>query len=163
MKIAIFSDSHDNIPNLEEFLKLCKQNKIEQIIGCGDLCAPGIIKNILSKFTGKIHLVFGNVADREKTPKVASMCLNVKHYGDVGKFEIDGKKIAITHFPNKAKELASSREYDFVFYGHTHKPWIEKIDACILANPGTLAGMFSRPTFAFLDTKNSRLELKDLY
>ena len=47
MKIAIISDTHDNVPNLEKFLAWAKENKIEQIIHCGDLCAPSILKNIL--------------------------------------------------------------------------------------------------------------------
>ncbi len=163
MKIAIFSDSHDNIPNLEKFLTWCKKNKIEQLIFCGDLSTPTTLKEILElKFKGEIHIVFGNVSDKELEPRAAAQSSNVVHHGEVGKTKIDGKKIAFTHFPQKAKKLAQSGKYDIVFYGHTHKPWKEKIGNCQLVNPGNLAGIFYKATFAIYNTKTNKLELKIL-
>jgi hypothetical protein len=163
MKIAIFSDSHDNIPNLEKFLDWSGKNKIEQLIFCGDLCAPAILKEVLGpKFEGKIHMVLGNVGDKELEPQVAAQFSNAMHYGEAGEIEIDDKKIAFTHFPQKAKELAETGKYDMVFYGHTHKPWEEKMGECKIINPGTLAGMFYKATFAVYDTKTNKLELKIL-
>jgi len=170
MKIAIISDTHDNYPNLEKALAWMKENQIEQIIHCGDLCAPSMIKNILGlKFFGLIHMIFGNIEDRDKTPAAAKKFPQITHYGDQGEIEIpaspaggDGKKIAFVHYPLEAKELAKLGDYDIVFYGHTHKPWEETIGRTRLANPGTSAGMFAKATFAVYDTKNNELELKIL-
>ena len=163
MKIAIISDIHDNLATLKKFLNWAKKNKIEQLIVCGDLCAPAtLIESLAPGFSGKIHLIFGNACYREiETEKVKELS-NVIHYGDLGEFEIDNKKIAIIHYPDKAKKLAESGKYDFVFYGHNHKPWVEKIGNTYLANPGTLAGMFYKATFAFWDTETGKLELKIL-
>ena len=170
MKIAIISDTHDNVPNLEKFLAWAKENKIEQIIHCGDLCAPSILKNILApEFAGRIHMVYGNVEDRVLVKEVAAHFPQVKHYGDVGKITLDGKHIAFVHYPKEAKELARSGSYDYVFYGHTHKPWEETVSLgfktqanCRVVNPGTLAGLFSKATFAVWDTVSGELELKIL-
>jgi hypothetical protein len=163
MKVAIISDTHDNIPNAEKALKWMRENKIEQIIHCGDLCAPAFLREVLAaNFSGQIHLVFGNVEDRINLPKVAAQLSNVRHYGDLGEFTIDGKRIAVVHYPDKAKQLAQSGKYDFVFYGHNHRPWIETVGTTQLANPGTLAGMFNKATFAVWDTKTGELELKIL-
>jgi len=169
MKIAIISDTHDNVPNLEKALKWMKDNNIEALIHCGDLCAPSILKTILApQFAGPIHMVFGNVEDRDLTSKLAQKFNHVTHHGDVGETEIDDpaesdvKKIAFVHFPEKGKELAESGNYDIVFYGHTHKPWEEKVNGIRLVNPGTLAGMFNKATFAVYDTKTDELELKVL-
>jgi len=163
MKIAIISDTHDNAPNLEKALKWMNENNIEKIIHCGDLRAPSLLIDVLApNFKRKIHMVFGNVEDRELTPKLAAELKNVKHYGDIGEIEIAEKKIAFTHFPWKAKELARSGKYDFVFYGHTHKPWSEKIGKTELLNPGTLAGLFQKATFAVWDTETGEFELKIL-
>jgi len=163
MRIAIISDTHDNVPNLEKALKWMKENKIEQIIHCGDLCAPSMLRDILApNFSGQIHLVFGNVEDRDLTPKIAANYKNIKHYGDQGEMEIDGYKVAFVHFPDEAKKLAQSGRYDFVFYGHTHKPWTEKIGKTEVLNPGTLAGMFYKATFAVWNTDTGKLELKIL-
>ncbi|PIT93599.1 hypothetical protein COU00_03430 [Candidatus Falkowbacteria bacterium CG10_big_fil_rev_8_21_14_0_10_43_11] len=162
MRIAIISDTHDNVPNLEKALAWMKENKIEQLIFCGDLCAPSILKEVIApQFSGQIHLVFGNAEDRVLTPHVAQF-KNARHYGDQGEIEIDGHRVAFTHFPREAKELAERGKYDFVFYGHTHKPWTEKIGKTELLNPGTLAGLFNKATFAVWDTKTGELELKIL-
>lgn len=163
MKIAIISDTHDNVPNLEKALLWMKENNIEQLIHCGDLCAPSIlIKTIAPNFAGTIHMVFGNVEDRELTFEKAKVFPNVKHYGDLGEVEIGGKKMAFIHYPEKANELAESGKYDLVFYGHNHKPWEEIVNHCRLINPGTLAGLFNKATFAVYDTESDKLELKIL-
>ncbi len=85
-------------------------------------------------------------------------------------------KIAFVHRPDKVEELAETGNYNFIFYGHTHKPWIKIApDDCrreysrrqssgsVIANPGTLGGVFTFPTFAILDTETGKLELKKLY
>ena len=163
MKFAIISDSHDNVPNLQKALAWMKQNNIKELIHCGDLCAPVIIREVLApEFSGPIHIVFGNVEDRETTPKLAAEFSQITHYGDLGEIEITGLKIAFIHYPDKAKELAVSGKYDLVFYGHSHKPWEETIGQTQLINPGTLAGLFYKASFAVYDTDTKKLELKIL-
>jgi putative phosphoesterase len=163
MLVGIFSDSHDNLINIEKFLDFVQTSNIEQLIFCGDLCAPATLqKLIVVNFTKTIHLILGNVADRDLLPKVAAGLPQVKFYGDQGEFEIDNLKIAINHYPEEAKKLAESGKYDFVFYGHNHTPWLESIGKTVLANPGTLAGMFNKATFAVLDTTTRKLSLKIL-
>jgi len=169
MKVAIISDIHDNIVNLEKCLAWCRENKIEELIMCGDLCAPATLVRVLApKFSGKIHMVFGNVSDRELELEKAKEIAHVIHYGDLGEFEVDGKKVAITHYPVEAKKLAQSGKFDFVFYGHSHEPWIDTSASLVrgskkitqMVNPGTLAGMFQKATFAVWDTESGKLELK---
>jgi hypothetical protein len=139
------------------------ENNVEQIVHCGDLCAPSIlIKTLAPGFSGTIHMVFGNVEDRDLLPKVAADLQNVKHYGDVGEVDIGGKRIAFVHFPEKAKQLARSGKFDLVFYGHTHIPWEEVIGKARVINPGTLAGLFAKATFAVYNTDTGNLELKIL-
>jgi hypothetical protein len=163
MKIAIISDSHDNLPNIEKALDWISREKINFIIHCGDLAAPSMLAEIITpKFSGEFHLVHGNVGDPELLEKIAQDFPNVTIHGKVGQIEVDGKKIAFTHFPEKALDLAKKNEFDLIFYGHTHKPWEEKIGQTRLVNPGTLAGMFYKATFAVYNTETDKLELKIL-
>ncbi|MFA6322755.1 MAG: YfcE family phosphodiesterase [Candidatus Buchananbacteria bacterium] len=160
MKIAIVSDSHDNVPNVEKFLDWAQKNKIEVIIHCGDLAAPSILKKEFGpKFSGPFHFVHGNVADRELNEEVAKQFPNVTLHGDQGELELDNKKIAFCHFPWQAKKLAETQKYDLIFYGHDHKPWEEIIGKTRLLNPGTLAGLFSKATFAAYDTESNQAQL----
>jgi putative phosphoesterase len=162
MKIAIISDSHDNVPNIDEALKIMQAKGVELIIHCGDVCAPSVLKYLGENFTGPIHLSYGNVdGDKPKMQELATP--NITLHGEVGGLAIDNLKIAFTHFPDNGRKLAESGKYNLVFYGHNHKPWEEVIGQTKLANPGTLAGLFARPTFALYDTETKKLELKILY
>ncbi len=164
MKIAIISDIHDNLTNLEKFLDWAKNNQIEEIFSCGDLCAPATLVRVLAPgFNGKIRIIFGNICDRDLEEEKAGELKNIIHYGDLAEFKIENKKVALVHSPEIAKKLAASGKYDIVFYGHTHQPWIEQVGSTVLANPGTLAGMFYEATFAVWETENNKLELKRLY
>lgn len=160
MKIAIISDSHDNLPNIEKFLGWAKKNNVEMNIHCGDLAAPAVIKKEFGpKFDGPFHFVHGNVADRELNVKIAGEFPNVTCHGDAGELTVDGIKIAFCHYPPQAEELARTGKYDLVFYGHDHTPWEKTIGNTRMLNPGTLAGMFNKPTFAVYDTKTKKAEL----
>lgn len=163
MRLAIISDTHDNIPNLEKALSWINSQEISLIIHCGDLCAPAMLnKVLLPNFSGQIHLIHGNVSDRESLEENAKEFKNVKLHGDFGEIEIEGKKIAFVHKLWQGKKIAETQKYDLVFYGHTHKPWEEKIGKTRLVNPGTLAGMFYKASFAVYDSETDKLELKIL-
>ncbi len=179
MKIAIISDTHDNLATAEKALKWIKRQEISLLIHCGDLCAPTFLTQFLvKKFSGEIHLVYGNVGDRRLLQERAKSFSKVKFYGDAGRLKIGGKRIGFTHRPEEAQKMAKTGRFDIVFYGHTHKPWEDrlkikpsglkilnknkklKVKSVCLVNPGTLAGMFYKATFAIYDPETDKLELK---
>lgn len=164
MRIAIISDSHDNAPNIEKFLSWAKVNSIEAIIHCGDIAAPAMIAQFFGPhFAGQSYFVYGNVADREMTKPICDKFSNCHLHGDEGELELDDIKIAFCHFPDQALKLAESGKFSLVFYGHTHKPEMKTLpNNCQLINPGTLAGLFNKATFAVFDTATKNLELKVL-
>lgn len=172
MKTAIISDTHDNLATLDKFIAFARQNKIKTVIHCGDIASGETIKRLADNFDGKIFAVFGNMDYRESVQKAAKKFPDKIHlFNDFGQTKISGLKIGFCHHKETAlvycenqtaKTLKPTQEkkYDFIFYGHTHKPWLETSNDCQLANPGTLAGMFYSATFATLDTKTKKLELK---
>ncbi len=165
MKIAIISDTHDNLPNLKKAVSYIKKEKIKLIIHCGDIFKPETIKEILKDFKGKIYLIFSPAdADFSQIPRDSfSGIKNVKVFKEFGQIQIkNGPFIAFCHFPEIAENLINQQKYDLVFYGHTHRPWEEKIGKTRVVNPGNLAGIFYKPTFAIYNTKEDKLELKIL-
>jgi putative phosphoesterase len=185
--LAVISDSHDNLATTQKALAWLNQQKIGLLIHCGDVCSPAMLKEISRWFHGQIHLVFGNVdpvksgaelkkeitknrfsgitSDRSHGASGDQNLLsNIIFHGEFGELTINDKKIAFCHKPEPAKTAAQTGKYDLVFYGHTHQPGEEKIDAgrgvCRLVNPGTLAGIFSKATFAIYDSEINKLELK---
>jgi len=163
MKIAIISDTHGNVANFKKAIDFLVKEKIKIILHCGDIGDPESLAESLRGFDGEFFGVFGNM-DRDykilidEYNKISRIKINY----DFLEIELDQKKIVITHFPQEAKKLAESEKFDIVFYGHTHKPWEEKVGNCKMVNPGELAGQIYKPTFAIYDTISSLLELKIL-
>lgn len=163
MRITIVSDSHDNLVNIDKMLTFCKKEKIEVMLHCGDICSPSALDYLARNFSGKIFYVLGNVhGELEEMEGVNKKRNNLVFLGDQGDPVIKGVnlKIGMVHYPDVAKKMAETKKYDFVFHGHTHQPWEETIGHCKVVNPGTLAGMFNKPTFAVLNTETKNLELK---
>jgi len=160
MLVAIISDIHNNEVNLKKVLDYCAKNKIEKIICCGDLASSETLEFLNDNFEGEIFFTFGNMDnDYLQNYKKVQKYKNTKIYDNFGEMEIANKKIAFVHYPKKAKVLAETGKYDFIFYGHTHQPWTEVIGNCTLLNPGNVAGEIYPPTFAIWNTENDKFEL----
>lgn len=163
MLIAVFSDSHDNVWNLNKALDLGARQHAELIIHCGDYCAPFVLME-LARFDGEVHGVFGNV-DGDKflmADLVHTQFNNITLHGDIGELEVGGVEIAVVHSPKVAKALAATGDYDVVFYGHTHEKDIEKTGRCLIVNPGEIMGRLNAPSFCLYDTESRKANHVDL-
>lgn len=181
MKIAIISDVHNNTVNLKKVLDYCKKEsasrRIETIICCGDLASAETLDFLNDYITTQgstlaaakvepwkpvVHYTFGNM-DKDHlnilTFKHKNKYKNIVIYKDYGEIKIENNQIAFVHYPNTAEDLCRSGKYDFVFYGHTHKPFEKNINSCKMLNPGNVAGEIYPPTFAVWETENNKFEL----
>jgi uncharacterized protein len=163
MKIAIISDSHDNLTNIQKFVKVAKKEKFDEIIHCGDMCIPKIL-GMLAETNAVVHFTFGNI-DPGAAYEIMNVSANNKKiniYKPFGEIDVDGKKIAFVHYPKLAHGLACTKNYNAVFHGHNHTKKAEKVRDCWLANPGEIAGFVGKPTYAVYDTKKDTVEIKNL-
>lgn len=168
MQIAIISDVHNNELNLQKVLNYCQEKNIQTIICCGDLASKETLELLNDVFTGNILYTFGN-ADYDDLRELSTQkkYRNTHLFKNFGETIIEKKSVAFVHFPDIAKSLARSGKYDYVFYGHTHKPWITSAKAmegkhsktCILLNPGTTAGEIYPPTFAVWKIDTDKFDL----
>ena len=169
MHVAIISDTHGNVANFKKAVGWLNKENISLILHCGDIGSPESLKESLSDFKGELFGVLGNMdVDYKILIDEYNKIPDVKVEEEVLETEVDGVKIAITHKPEQARSLAENKNFDLVFYGHTHKPWEEKVAClqrqgnCRLINPGELAGQINKPTFAVYNTITGELELKIL-
>jgi uncharacterized protein len=138
MRIAIFSDIHDNLWNLAAALKAVQG--CDLLICCGDLCSPFVMDE-LSKFERDVHIVFGNNdADLYRITAKALKKPNCQVDGELFGSEFDGKRLIANHFDYLARPMAKSGDYDVVCFGHNHELEISREGRCLLINPGPIMG-----------------------
>ncbi len=162
MKIAIMSDSHDNIWKLEAALE--KAAGSDAIIHCGDLCSPFIIDRLGRLSNEKpVHVVWGNnEGDIRLMCRLASGHPHIELHGPLAELDYGGIRIGVSHYPEIARPMAKSGQYDLVCYGHDHTAHCSKVGDCTLTNPGELMGMKGQTTIAFFDTESREVEHVDV-
>ncbi len=97
MRIAILSDIHDNIWVLKDLLAGLQA---DALLFCGDFCAPFTLAQIAEGFGGPVHVVFGNNdGDKLLLSRVASRFSHVTLHGDLAELDLDGRRVAVSHYP----------------------------------------------------------------
>ncbi len=157
MLIAIMSDSHDHLGNLETALTLALENGAGMIIHCGDFVAPFSLR-ALDTAGVPVHGVFGNNdGDQYLLTRLSMSELErINLHGQVGMLEVEGCRVAFTHLPLVGRGLACSGDYDLVCFGHSHNHLAERIGRCLLLNPGEIMGKDEPAGFCLYDTRDGR-------
>lgn len=161
MKIAIISDIHDHINNLQKALALPRLQATEALLCCGDLCSPFILKLLGGTYSKSMHIVLGNNdGDVAALINVSKKHPNLNIHGEYFRGELGGKSFAMNHYPDKARILAEHGGFDVVCYGHNHQLVAHEIlNDTLFINPGTVMGFHGGSlktvpaTFLILDTK----------
>jgi putative phosphoesterase len=162
MRVAIISDIHDNIPKLREALS--RLDGIGELICCGDLCSPFIIKELALGFSGPIHVVFGNNdGDRFRIADGARKFPHVTIHGEFAVLEIGGRTFAVNHFDNMGRAMAGADDIDVVCFGHNHQFEITALGGSLIINPGEIYGLLTgKSTYAVYDTDSGEAERHDV-
>ena len=162
MRIAVLSDTHDNIWKLE--VAMPHLAAADAVLHCGDLCAPFVVAR-LGQGIGdkKAHLIFGN---NDGDPRMLLLKAqeqgNVEIHGQFAELEFEGFRVALNHYPEIARPVALSGKYDLVCYGHDHTAHEEMLSDTLLLNPGEVMGMNGRSTIAIVDTGTNEVEWVEL-
>lgn len=162
-KVAVISDSHDNIWNLDIALEAIRASGAEVLLHCGDLVAPFIVDRLAEGFPGEIHIIFGNNdGDGRLLQTLAANQDRVHLHAIYNELTAGGRTIAMIHYPEPALRIAQSGHFDLVCYGHDHTKHSEQIGRCWLVNPGEIMGLRGEPTWGLYDCDDHRFELRAL-
>ncbi len=162
MRIGILSDTHDNIWKLDAAIE--QLSAVDVFLHCGDLCSPFVVVR-LAKGAGErpVHAVWGNNdGDQRLLLMKAQETGNFHIHGQLAELTLDDKTVAMNHYPEIARPIASSGLYDLVCYGHDHTAHEERIGKSLLLNPGEVMGLNGRSTFAIYDTAEDTVEWVEL-
>lgn len=163
MKIGVLADTHDDAANLKLALHNYRQQGISQLIHCGDMIGPEIVRE-LAGF--QVIYVEGNM-DRESGQIYRRLREIDPHSVVLPTFEgeIAGVSIGVTHGddPVELDRLVRSGIHRFVFTGHTHRRRDETLGPTRVFNPGALGGLqFQSRSYSVVDLENGEVEIIEL-
>lgn len=156
MKIAILSDTHNQLARTGKALELARVRGAEMILHCGDIEDPPVV----SLFAGwQAHFVFGNCDYDRVALADAIKDIGATLHPRYGHLELQGKKIAFLHGHEERllDDLVGSEAYDYLFHGHTHVAKDEKTGATRVINPGALHRVQVK-TFLLLEPATGKSE-----
>jgi len=158
MKIALMSDSHDNLDALKRVVDYCNKEKVDYILHAGDLVAPFVFK-VLKNLESPLIIVFGN-NDGEKHG--LRQVFKDKIFEPPHSLKIDNRKILMLHDPILMDVLRETNSYDLILYGHVHQIEVTK-KSNLIVNPGELCGWLSgKSTIALWDTVKNEAEIVEI-
>ncbi len=162
MLIAVISDIHDRLDNLERVLEDINRHAPEMLIFCGDLSKNSTLLYLAELFPKEIHLVLGNTDSEDDIKQTIDRerLLKVYYHQLFGRLTVGAEKrhVAFTHKPRDAESLLQTG-FDIVFYGHTHEAKTERpaeSPDTQLVNPGDIQGRFGRkPSYVLYETETN--------
>lgn len=169
MKIGIISDTHDQIENIKQAIKILNAEKVGLVIHCGDWVAPFTLP-LYKQLNCPIRSIFGN-NDGDKyrhIEVVKKFNLDIKYEEGFLGLDLDNRKVCAYHgeYQEIVDALVSCGDYDAVFHGHNHIKSMETIGKTLSLNPGTLMNK-TRPgvegaSFAIYDSKSNTARIIEL-
>ncbi len=167
MKVCIVSDSHDRRDLLKAAVSEAKSLGAQAVLHAGDVVAPTALRP-LQELGLPVHVIHGNnEGDIYAMMMLAQEPNSVIHYhGMEAGIELGGRRIFIVHYPHYARAMALTGDWDLVCTGHDHHADISRITSpvndreCVVANPGTIAGLGPACTYIFGDLESMQFEIR---
>ena len=129
-KILIVSDTHRKNENYLKVLK--KEGPLQLVIHCGDV--EGSAYTIREAAHAECHIVAGNNDFFDSLPEEEEFMI-----GSHRAYLTHGHHYYISVGTEMLKSEAKARGFDIVFFGHTHKPLIERDENLLIINPGSMS------------------------
>ena len=151
MRIAILSDSHDNIEALSRALEKARSAEADLILHLGDIVSP-FAARLLPPAGLPVQAVYGN-NDGERVGLASLLDI-----GDPPRpLNLGGRRFLLHHAP--LFDRGAPPACDYCLFGHTHRPEDRRIGSVRIINPGETGGWLTGTcSFAMLDTAADRLE-----
>lgn len=158
MLVAILSDVHDNTTNLLAALAEAEEQGCRHLLFTGDMTMLSTFRTLREEWQYGMDLVFGNNEfNRGDFFRLAELMPDTRLHGDEADITLADRRIYLSHYPHLAAQALNSGQYDAVFYGHTHTAHQQLVGRTLLANPGEICGVRSKPSYAVYNTDDNSL------
>ena len=160
MRVAVISDSHDNLKGLKWVFGRINSLGIDKVIHLGDIISPFVPLRIREVYSGDMWAVLGNNdGDRVRLSENFKRAGFYLLEGEQGFLELGGRSIVVMHEPRIVDELAQSGEFNLVLYGHTHRRTLRNVRDNLVLNPGEVYGYITgEVSFAVVELESLSVE-----
>jgi putative phosphoesterase len=157
--IFVLSDTHDNLPAVDQAVKLIEDLRPELILHCGDFTSIEVLQRFVAL---PFQSVFGN-CDYEDVLQQSARNLGMHAPQHSLQCEYSGRKIFVTHGdrPNTLNQAIESQHFDYVLHGHTHIARFECIGKTWVLNPGAFHRV-QKYTVALLEPSTAQVEFREI-
>ncbi len=164
-RIGLMSDSHDNLPLIDEAVRKFNEAEVGLVLHAGDYVA-GFVVPRLKELKCRLVGVFGNNdGDHELLRKRFKETENCEVRGRFAQVEAKGFKIALVHGdePELQNALVNCGGFDAVVSGHTHVSVNKTKGKTLLVCPGEVCGyLYGKPSMALLDTAKREAKIIEI-
>lgn len=159
--IGILSDTHDNLPLIDEAVKRLNRYGVGLVLHAGDYISPFTVSHF-KPLQVKIIGVYGNNCAERKLLKELFRDIGADLRGFFAEVSMEGLKIGLLHGHDEEllHAIIASCAYDVVVYGHTHQTKVQRIGRTLVINPGEICGYLTgKSTMALLNLKTREVEI----
>lgn len=129
MRVLVVSDTHRKN---DLYIALVERLSPDMVIHCGDV--EGSAYTIREAAHAECHIVAGNNDFFDSLPEEEEFMI-----GSHRAYLTHGHHYYISVGTEMLKSEAKARGFDIVFFGHTHKPLIERDENLLIINPGSIS------------------------
>ena len=140
MKIGVVSDTHNNLANVREIVKLFNAAGVDRVVHTGDITQAKTL-DVLADLDAPLYGVFGN-NDLERDGLDASAQAHGFSFADPPlELRWAGRRIVVVHDP-KSLDALPDHAHDLTLHGHTHLHRCDYAHSLgrLIFNPGECAG-----------------------
>ena len=129
MRVLVVSDTHRKN---DLYIALVERLSPDMVVHCGDV--EGSAYTIREATHAECHIVAGNNDFFDSLPEDDEFMI-----GRYKAYLTHGHHYYISVGTEMLKDEAKARGFDIVFFGHTHRPLIERDENLLIINPGSIS------------------------
>ena len=159
MIIGVTGDTHNNLKNIKNICSIFIENGADLVLHTGDISLPKSLLAFKELNCPLIAVLGNNDIGDEKYLREVSKEFRCEIFCEPYTIEIEERIITLLHHPELINEEMLEKS-DLILHGHTHMHRHEKVNGCLIFNPGECAGfMEGKNQVGIIDLKNLKVEV----